>query len=386
MLASIPRLNSLLNRPELEPLLRTPLPRGSRLYLVGGFIRDFILKRKSFDIDIAVDGDFDEVIERFKRRIPGRLIIYRQFQTASIESTSYRFDFARTRKEIYQKPAALPEVAPAPIGDDLRRRDFTINAMAVTLKPKPGKFIDPCGGYQDLKDHKIRVLHDDSVQDDPTRIFRAYRYARRFSFAIDRKTRRLIREGIRFVQHLSAERIINELDMIGQEPRWLEIIRDLKHCGVLSLIFDRPLIRRAKLTRDRRLLLLAHLNVRLLEDAPLKIGILKSAKEVKRIEKVTSDLKKAKSRSRAYKILSRLEPSTIDMMRMLFPETKTMIRNFQKDQKLKPLISGVDLISMGYKPSSNFKKILDRIRTLQIDRRLKDREEAEQLVRQWISS
>jgi len=385
-LVSNPRLNRLLQRKEIKELVDVPLPKGSRIYLVGGYIRDFLLRRKSHDIDLAIEGDFDQIFSRFKKRISGKVVNYATFQTGTIVTDRLRLDFARTRKESYPTPGALPKVVPADIYEDLRRRDFTINAMAVRLKPPPLTFIDPYNGYQDLKRGWIRILHEESFRDDPTRIFRAYRYARRFSFAIEPETKSLIKRDLHFITRLTPERIINELDLIAEEKEWYRIIRDLKNISIYRLIADRPLIRRGRGVTERKLFLHAHLKLNILENGPITVSQLKSAKEIKRVERIVAELKRIKKRSACYRTLSRLEPTTIEMIKELYPELKTKIRQFKRDVLLKPLITGSDLLNLGLKPSPLFRRILDRIRVLQVDRKIRSKKEAMQLIGQWISS
>ncbi|HID32396.1 MAG TPA: CCA tRNA nucleotidyltransferase [bacterium (Candidatus Stahlbacteria)] len=363
-----------------------PLPKGCCIYLVGGYLRDFFLRRRSRDIDIAIEGDFAKVFDRFREKIEGKIVKYQEFETASIFTGDFRFDFARTRRETYPEPAALPVVEPADIGVDLKRRDFSINAIGLRLKPPPVIMLDPVNGYQDLRKRKIRVLHEKSYQDDPTRIFRTYRYARRLSFAIDRKTRLFMSRDLHFVSLLTAERIINELRLIAWERTWLAIIRDLKNFGLTSLIFDRPIMKRGGVVKNRELFLLAHLKAGILENGSITLSQLKSAKEVKKLERIKAEVGKASTRSRSYQILSKLEPQTVEMLGEVYPQLRLKVRNFRRDLNLKPLITGNDLIAMGLRPSPKFKKILDRIRSLQIDRRIKSATEARLLVKQWISS
>src|SRR3989338_6390276 len=146
-------------------------------YVVGGFVRDLILKRKNLDLDIVVEGDAIGFARAFSKKKHAALTVYEKFGTATLRLPSgLKFDIAMGRKEAYPYSGALPVVAAGFIANDLFRRDFTINAMAVVINPQRfGELIDRFGGLGDLQRKKIRVLHEESFADDPTRILRAVR-------------------------------------------------------------------------------------------------------------------------------------------------------------------------------------------------------------------
>jgi tRNA nucleotidyltransferase (CCA-adding enzyme) len=190
---------------ELEPL---DLPRGEGVYLVGGTIRDLLLGRKSFDVDLAVEGDAIE----FARGLGGEVTAHGRFGTAVVRFPDGRqLDVVTCRRETYAGPAALPDVEAGTIADDLARRDFTVNAMAVSLGTDFGRLVDPHGGRADLEQTTIRVLHERSFVDDPTRIFRAVRYEARLRFGMDGQTERLAREGAGGISLLSPARMREEV-------------------------------------------------------------------------------------------------------------------------------------------------------------------------------
>jgi tRNA nucleotidyltransferase (CCA-adding enzyme) len=195
---------------------------GDPLYLVGGAIRDLLRgEARITDIDLAVDGDAAAVAERLARRLGGdtRVTVHAAFGTSTVRWEDMRVDLARTRSETYARPAALPSVEPAGIEADLIRRDFTVNAIGLRLG-NGDTLLDPAGGRADLEHGRIRVLHAESFRDDPTRVFRAVRYAARLGFQLDPETEELalaaVREGL--VAHLSGSRVRAELTALLCEP------------------------------------------------------------------------------------------------------------------------------------------------------------------------
>ena len=209
---------------ELRPL---DLPRGEGIYLVGGTVRDILLGRTSFDVDIAVEGDALE----FARGLGGEVTGHGRFGTAVVRFGDGRhWDVVTARRERYAAPAALPDVEVGTIEDDLARRDFTVNAMAASLGDDFGRLVDPHGGRGDLDSRVIRVLHPLSFVDDPTRIFRAVRYENRLGFRMDPETERLAREGVAGTALLSPARMREEVVALLSEEgaeRALERLAEL---------------------------------------------------------------------------------------------------------------------------------------------------------------
>jgi tRNA nucleotidyltransferase (CCA-adding enzyme) len=164
---------------------------GDPVYLVGGAVRDLLLGRGRADIDLVVEGDAVALAER----LGAEATVHERFGTATVKLNGHEVDIAGARSESYPLPGALPVVEPgADLAADLRRRDFTINAMAIPLRGEP-RLIDPHGGEADLATRQLRILHDKSFHDDPTRAVRAARYASRFGFGLEDHTAELIREG-----------------------------------------------------------------------------------------------------------------------------------------------------------------------------------------------
>jgi tRNA nucleotidyltransferase (CCA-adding enzyme) len=216
------RLRSL----ELQPLVE--LSGETPVYLVGGAVRDLLLGRERVDLDIAVEGDAGDLA----RRLGGEVLEHERFGTAVARVGSLRVDLARTRAESYPRPNALPEVRPASLSEDLARRDFTINAMALPLKGA-AELIDPHGGARDLEDGLLRVLHRRSFADDATRALRAARYGARFSFELEPETEELI--PFADLDGPSRDRVDAEMMRLASEPQAVRGFDLLEQWGVLVL-------------------------------------------------------------------------------------------------------------------------------------------------------
>lgn len=168
-------------------------------YLVGGVVRDLLMGKKNLDLDIVIEGDGLGFARKLALKIKAEIVSHQRFGTATLRlSDNSRIDIATARKEIYEFPGALPKVAAGIIEDDLWRRDFSVNAMAVSLNPaRMGEIVDFCGGLEDLEKERIRVLHNLSFIDDPTRILRAIRFKERFNFSFEQSTAELLREAFK---------------------------------------------------------------------------------------------------------------------------------------------------------------------------------------------
>ncbi|MFQ5925400.1 MAG: poly(A) polymerase, partial [Dehalococcoidia bacterium] len=154
--------------------------QGQKLYLVGGAVRDLILGRPNLDFDLVVEGDAPRLARQLARSSGEKVVVHRQFGTAKFHRGDLSIDLVTARSETYARPGALPKVEPGEIGDDLFRRDFSINAMAIALSPPSfGELVDPYRGRIDLEHRLIRILHQRSFIDDATRILRALRYEQR---------------------------------------------------------------------------------------------------------------------------------------------------------------------------------------------------------------
>jgi tRNA nucleotidyltransferase (CCA-adding enzyme) len=206
------------------------------VYLVGGAVRDVLMGEPNFDVDIAVEGDGIALGQALARALGGRFVPHEKFGTAIVlYGDGGRLDVATARTEFYDYPGALPTVEQASIRQDLYRRDFTINAMAVSLKGQDfGRLVDFFGGHRDLADRIVRVLHNLSFIDDPTRIFRAIRYETRYGFRMDAHTLALAKACVEMelVGELSSARLRDELQALLSEERVGDSVRRMAELGI----------------------------------------------------------------------------------------------------------------------------------------------------------
>ena len=268
--------------PNLLKLLREAgdlaAARGDTLYLVGGFVRDLLLttlaadnelvKTKTsprFDLDLVIEGDAITLARRLQERHGGRVRSHRRFGTAkwilaqpvlfnarlpgdSASLTS--LDFVTARTEFYRHPSALPEVEQSSIRQDLHRRDFTINTLALRLGPDHfGELLDFYGGQRDLEARRIRALHSLSFVEDPTRMLRAARLVARLDFSLEERTAELLANALDLLHRVSGERILHELELIFQERHPEKALQQLDELEILAAIHPGLMVDRWLLTR-----------------------------------------------------------------------------------------------------------------------------------------
>lgn len=234
----------------LEEVGELAVREEAQVFVVGGILRDLLLNVRNLDLDLLVEPDGVALAQALAAESGGEFKDKR-FGTAAVTLPDAQLvEFATARTEAYPEPGALPEVEPSSVVDDLRRRDFTINAMAAALRPERfGELLDPFGGRSDLERRRIRVLHNLSFTEDPTRIFRAVRFETRFHFRMDPHTEALARLGIRdgVLGRISPDRLRKELLQTLREPRCLGAIERLEELGVLEWLApglqpDEPLL------------------------------------------------------------------------------------------------------------------------------------------------
>ena len=211
--------------------------QGQRISLVGGIVRDMLLGYPNFDIDLVIEGDAVKLAQHVAETSQVRLLTHHRFGTAKLKYENFTLDLATARKETYSKPGALPAVTPGTLKDDLFRRDFSINAMAISLVHNDyGELVDPYHGESDLEHRLIRVLHPESFSDDATRILRGVCYEQRFGFEFETETTRLLERDIPMLNTVSGDRIRHELEHIFEENRPELVIKRLGELGVLHRI------------------------------------------------------------------------------------------------------------------------------------------------------
>ena len=210
------------------------------VYLVGGFVRDLILEVKNFDLDIAVEGDGIKFAEDFSAKLKARFIRHKRFGTATVTiNPVLKVDIATARKEFYPQPASLPVVSSGTLKDDLFRRDFTINAMAISIAKKDfGRLIDFFGGRDALLHKEIRILHNLSFIDDPTRILRAIRFEKRYNFKFQAQTLEALKEAVRLkmLEDVGKQRLRDEMILILKEAHPLRQIRRIQELAGFGFI------------------------------------------------------------------------------------------------------------------------------------------------------
>ena len=251
------RLDSLAaqQRRALDLIKEVAAEKNLRPYLVGGPVRDLLLGRSVIDLDFTLEEGSSTLARGIAKRINGRVRSYPQFMTYKVTADEFpEIDVASARSEKYRQPGALPSVSPGTLSDDLLRRDFAINAIALDVIS--GELHDPTGGQRDLENKNVRVLHDQSFIDDPTRIYRAVRLATRLAFSIDVRTQELMREAIRSgaLTTVSKERLWRELALAFEEQNAPQVIEALHNAGALEVLFGRRAIDPARLEHTRQVL------------------------------------------------------------------------------------------------------------------------------------
>ena len=214
---------------------------GMKAWVVGGAVRDFYLGRNTTDLDLTFEGSPESVAGFCIRNWGGQKRKFSQFNTYRVQlETGLKLDLVQARKEYYARPGALPEVTPSTIKDDLFRRDFTANAWALNISPKNfGASYDPFGAQKAIDTGVLKILHEKSFSDDPTRLFRALRFAGRFGWKLDKKTGLLLQDAIReeYPFILSRERVRQEFIKILEEKNVREIFSLLEYYDLEPFIY-----------------------------------------------------------------------------------------------------------------------------------------------------
>ena len=214
--------------------------RGCKAFLVGGFVRDMILGVKNLDVDIAIEGDAIACAEALAQGLAGRVISHRRFGTATVTAAGHvKVDLASARKEFYPGPGSLPVVSFGTLKDDLGRRDFTINTLAISINRDDfGRLIDMFDARRDIAGKKVRILHPLSFIDDPTRLLRAVRFEQRYGFRLEPHTRACFAEAVKLkmAHAVEPQRLRDELILLLKEERPDKALRRLDALAGLDFI------------------------------------------------------------------------------------------------------------------------------------------------------
>jgi len=405
--------------------------RRYRAFVVGGFVRDMLLGRKNFDIDIVIEGDAIAFGKRIADLFKGSLVAYPKFGTSTVvmdwpkgvrkcggAEAKFKIDFATARKESYEKPAALPTVLFSSLKDDLQRRDFTINAMAASLNRKSfGQLIDFFGGERDLEKGVIKVLHDASFIDDPTRIFRAVRFEQRFGFHIDKYTEGHIKNAIRegMFSRTQHYRIRDELILILKEEEPIKAILRMKELHEMRFIHGKILVRKStgvlfakiksavrwyarSVFRRRHIDLWLLYLLALLERLSIaetkavcekfafrrgdRMRIISARKNCRKAQRALS--RKLLRPSEVYNIL---EPLTFEEILFIRAKAKKKVvlsritDFFTLYNRTKVKISGKDIMRLGVKPGPLYRKLLSETLHKKLDGEVKSKKEEIEYVK-----
>lgn len=354
-----------------------------KAYLVGGILRDTLLNRKTRDIDISVSGDAIKAAYQLNSILKGRIEIHQDFNTATIFKGRTRIDIAMIRDEIYPKPGALPVVFESDIYGDLRRRDFTINSMGLYISRDDPCLIDSFFGRKHFEKRWIKVIHPKSFLDDPTRMFRALRYKNRLNFRLEPMTEKLLIEAswLRVLKKVSKQRILNELKLIFEEETYMRTIRDIHKYEILEFNIKR-LNTLKKVPKDLKY----YYFLSLLEDNfPLSSEEAKLVSNFRNIEKIKQGIKRAETNSELYYTIHNVDKKVIKALFVMYKSLRHKIRRFYGLNRIKPLINGEDLKRLKIKPGPIFREMLTGVHKLQLDKKIKSKKEAMEMVRKWLT-
>jgi len=347
----------------IEYLKKTSYLTGFKSYIVGGYLRDYFLGFKNYDIDITVEGDGINFAETLNSFLKGSLKTYSIFNTATIKYKNIILDIVSARKEYYIKPAVLPKIEFSDIYEDLKRRDFTINTIAYDVLDD--KIIDYFGGLKDLEDKKIKILHNKSFIDDPTRIFRGIKYSIRYDFLLDKMTEDLLIYAINsgYLKIVSPDRIRNEFFLILKEKKIKDIIEKLIFYRITDQIFkdiqlntynlEKCSVQDMDLVLCRFLIIFYNINLDNLEQLKYYLNLNKYF--YSSLKKLIEVKNKLNSDKESFEVLNLLDKNIIKIFDMM-GNNKVL-----KILSSKPAITGKDIRAYGIKPGPLYSKILKRV-------------------------
>jgi tRNA nucleotidyltransferase (CCA-adding enzyme) len=385
--------------------------QGMPLYMVGGAVRDLVMGRRLNDFDLIVVDDAIVLARSLASKHGGGVTAHTRFGTAKwflpepFKASHEALDLISARSETYRHPAALPTVQRGSITDDLLRRDFTINAMAIRLDdPHFGELRDDLHGMLDLEQGLIRVLHPGSFMDDPTRMYRAVRYAARYGFRLaDEDTLTLIPAALAYVEKLSPQRIRHELDLVLDEPNAISILRQLDELGLLAAVhpslagFDRS--RFATLHSDdpllqdrnpRWILWLMHLPAQEIEFVHERLhfsaDLLRSIRSAALLNANAAAIRGLKP-SEAVEVLEGYSFKALEVVSSAIedgPIKDTLSAYLSRWRHIKPGTTGHDLKKRGVAPGPRYAEILRRLRAAWLDGEVTSEEGEKKILEEML--
>ena len=380
---------------------------GIDLYLVGGSVRDVLADAPLTDIDIMALGNAERLVESIRDRRGATVRKASAFGTWSLTVQGVDVDLATARRETYERPGALPTVIPGTVEDDMARRDFSINAMAVSLSDDSwGNLLDPHDGVTDLKRGLIRVLHDRSFEDDATRILRAIRYACRLDFRLESRTATLLERSLPYVSTISPDRVRHEIERIFREPCVAAMIEMAGSLGVLDAIHPALRADAAALqaiesaprnhARKGELLLGSMVQAAAGQDVEPIIERLNLnsdwAEVVRDVAKVRERLPELEgdevTRSRVYRLLHGHDLRAVETCALAAGHPKVaewLCLYLDELRHVRPLLDGDDLMALGVQEGPAVGQLLSELLDARLDGLLESVEDEEELVRRALS-
>ncbi|GAF13585.1 tRNA nucleotidyltransferase [Bacillus sp. JCM 19046] len=359
------------------------------VFLVGGVVRDLFMQKKHTDLDLTVEGDAIAFAEELAVRFGGSVKAYHSFFSATWSTPSGKeIDVASCRKEYYKSPGALPDVHKTSIYEDLARRDFTINAVALFInQSRFGELVDLYNGQEDINSRHIRILYPLSFVEDPTRIFRAVRFSLRLAFTLDLNTRKAAKAVGSAIKQISPQRVLQELTKYENEDMLLAGFQALEDLDVWYSLFQKRLT--AKATQFMQSLEKHHL-----KKAPF--FLLAFAYETNCLNEVSRFFITKKDQQLLKEITAIIEhhhtADSLNQMHLTFKtfsgdallfyglansaEKKLILNYLEKRSHLDPLLTGNDLIELGYQPGPHFSEWLVDIEGMQLEGQIRSKEDA----------
>lgn len=392
----------------VREIVRLAGDTGFNAYFVGGPIRDLLLERPTANADVTIEGDAIAIARQLKSRPNFRVVLHPSFGTAVITSGDTVLDLVTARSETYDQPGALPAVTPGTIDDDIRRRDLTINAIALALNgPREGEIIDPLNGRADLEAGLIRALHRGSFQDDATRILRAARYEARFGFRIEPETESWIRRDARCLDTISGARIHHEFVRTFEEHQPERALIRLAELGALeaihpALTFDED---RARAFADLRSLgrrgarpanwpLLAwDVTPGAVPALARRLALRKrQAEAVAAAPRVRALERSLESELANSRLVELLDPFPLPALWALAAAThseavrRRTVRYLRSLRRVRPALNGDDIIALGASEGPHVGHVLRRLKTAKLDGEVRTPADEERLARELLDS